>query len=651
MIIIIQNIGAYFTKLRFTIIIVIITTANLYSQYDTISLSEVTIIESFPNIAGIKKKKVDSLNIKRFNYTDISKSLTGEAGIDVRTYGDGGISLVSIRGSSSSHTGVIWNDIPLNSPMLGQFDFSLMPSVFADNITLLAGSSSMLCHLSGIGGTIYIENKPVFKNNHSFEMLVSGGHFGFFSGGLSHNVSNKSLFSKTRLFYRQSQNNFLYKNNAVLPEEIMPNKGADYVNSSIMQELFYKKNNHNLGIIIWLHKYSRNIPPLMMNVESAEHEEIQEDNSIRIATNYEYSRNKVFYFIKPGFSYNELIYSLIHKTLGGNITAADSDSYLHSFSNHAGLRFRIKKIIVRSGIYSSLNNAKIIEKKYFTGYHKSNYINTLYSNFEYNVSNKFKSVIAIQKKFYDNSSGGFLPSIHFAYKPLADKTTRIFSSVSLNQRFPDLNDLYFIPGGNPSLKPEKSKSLELGIEDCLENKKINCIAWSLTCFYQEIDDWILWQPSQFGYWSPLNIRKSNSLGFSAESSVQQNFTKGYFAVQAQYTYNKAYATDGNYRTGQPVYLPLHKAFIRPAISFHNYRLIWDINYSSLRKTALYENTWSPDLTPLLINNANISKELIVKKTKLEMGVSLNNIFNVSYQQILWRPMPGRHMLASIKFLI
>ena len=39
------------------------------------------------------------------------------------------------------------------------------------------------------------------------------------------------------------------------------------------------------------------------------------------------------------------------------------------------------------------------------------------------------------------------------------------ASISRNYRFPSLNDLYFLPGGNPGLKSEQGVAYEAGLID------------------------------------------------------------------------------------------------------------------------------------------------------------------------------------------
>lgn len=71
--------------------------------------------------------------------------------IYVKEYGRATLSTVSFRGTSPSHTQVTWNGMKINSPMLGMVDFSMIPSYFIDDASLLHGTSSVNITGGGFG--------------------------------------------------------------------------------------------------------------------------------------------------------------------------------------------------------------------------------------------------------------------------------------------------------------------------------------------------------------------------------------------------------------------------------------------------------------------------------------------------------------------
>ena len=82
--------------------------------------------------------------------------LTFNTSIFIKQYGRATLSTVAFRGTSPSHTQVTWNGMRINSPMLGMTDFSMIPSYFIDDATLLHGTSSVNVTGGGLGGAVML---------------------------------------------------------------------------------------------------------------------------------------------------------------------------------------------------------------------------------------------------------------------------------------------------------------------------------------------------------------------------------------------------------------------------------------------------------------------------------------------------------------
>ena len=102
-------------------------------MYDTLQLSELEIISNMDDLGSpTKTTTIDSIAWKELNLGDIGELLAASTPVFVKSYGRGSLSTVSFRGTGASHTKVLWEGININSPMLGQTDFSLLPVSFFD---------------------------------------------------------------------------------------------------------------------------------------------------------------------------------------------------------------------------------------------------------------------------------------------------------------------------------------------------------------------------------------------------------------------------------------------------------------------------------------------------------------------------------------
>ncbi|NJN99802.1 MAG: TonB-dependent receptor [Anaerolineales bacterium] len=75
-----------------------------------------------------------------------------------------------------------------------------------------------------------------------------------------------------------------------------------------------------------------------------------------------------------------------------------------------------------------------------------------------------------------------------------------------------MDDLYWQPGGNDSLKAEQGVAFELGME-YVKTSGQHSLGTELTAYYNNINDWIIWIPNFKEYTEALNIDKVITRGF------------------------------------------------------------------------------------------------------------------------------------------
>lgn len=85
------------------------------------------------------------------------------------------------------------------------------------------------------------------------------------------------------------------------------------------------------------------------------------------------------------------------------------------------------------------------------------------------------------------------------------------ASISRNYRFPTLNDLYFLPGGNPDLKSEHGFTYDVGLSFSVGKENVYALSGGINWFDSHIDDWIIWLPTTKGFFSPQKPQKGTCL--------------------------------------------------------------------------------------------------------------------------------------------
>ena len=110
---------------------------------------------------GIQRTTLDTTVLHQNVALSMSDILTQHSSLFIKSYGRATESTAEFRGTSPSHTQVLWNGLKINSPMLGTVDFSTIPSYFVDQASLLHGASSLVLTGGGLGGAVDLATQPV----------------------------------------------------------------------------------------------------------------------------------------------------------------------------------------------------------------------------------------------------------------------------------------------------------------------------------------------------------------------------------------------------------------------------------------------------------------------------------------------------------
>lgn len=103
---------------------------------------------------------LDRARIERSGATDLGEILQQEPGVVVtRRGGPASPATISIRGSSADQVLVLVNGVPLNDPLTGQADLSLVPLSAVEQITVLRGAQSARYGPRALGGVIAVDTR------------------------------------------------------------------------------------------------------------------------------------------------------------------------------------------------------------------------------------------------------------------------------------------------------------------------------------------------------------------------------------------------------------------------------------------------------------------------------------------------------------
>ncbi len=121
--------------------------------------------------------------LKAEGVTAVADALRWVPGVTVLRSGlDAGVTSTFVRGTSSTHTLVMFDGVRLNSPFFGGYDWSLPLSAGLDRVEVVRGPYSALYGGDAIGGVVQL--MPAHAAGNRLRVLVEGGSNGWQRGEL-----------------------------------------------------------------------------------------------------------------------------------------------------------------------------------------------------------------------------------------------------------------------------------------------------------------------------------------------------------------------------------------------------------------------------------------------------------------------------------
>ena len=253
------------------------TGAASWREKGVVTIREVPVWGRRPmKSIGVQETRLDSLILKENIALSIADVLTFNSPIFVKQYGRATLSTVSFRGTGPSHTQVTWNGMRINNPMLGMTDFSMIPSYFIDDASLLHGTSSVNETGGGLGGLVRLSTAPADIRGFGLQYIQGIGMFRTFDEFLRLEWGDEHWQVSTRAVYQSSANDFKYRNRdkkeniyddemnivgSYYPTE--RNKSGAFDDVHVLQEVYYDtRRGDRFGLNAWYINSNRELPLL-----------------------------------------------------------------------------------------------------------------------------------------------------------------------------------------------------------------------------------------------------------------------------------------------------------------------------------------------------------------------------------------------------
>jgi len=563
---------------------------------------------------------------------------------------------VNIRGSSGYGRGVgsrvlmLVDGIPFLTGDTGELNFETIPVGQVDRIEVVKGASSALYGSSALGGVINVLTRPIAETPET-RIRTYGGFYNSpshsqwewtketrFSNGQSVSHSRKidnvgfAVFGSRLADDGYRQNDFRRRYNAYLKTRY---DISSFDALTLTFNIFHQKRG---SFLYWKDLNNALVPP-----DDQQGDRVQ---STRFFVSGLFNRT-----VSPGFFYSV-------KGMWFRNNFSDNVSVTGDRSESDVIRTEVQATwspnathIITSGIEGHIDR---VDADLF-GKHSGGGI-AVYAQDELQPAEQFRATLGARLDFQDvdslESSSQLNPKVGLLYIPVQGTTLRAsfgrgFRSPSVAEAFVTTQVGPLRVGPNPTLKPERSYSYELGASQLFGDVALIDVALFQTDFTNLIEASVTTFPqAQFS-----NVTKARIQGIETSAKFGL-FTKALF-VDIGYTY--VYPKD---RTKDDIlkYRPRHVLYASGLLRYGALRVGVDFRYLS-RVERIDEELVTPPLAivkdggqrvEILLTDVRLAADLTQLDFPLVASLNITNIFQYNYVELIGNLGPPRNIVLVLE---
>ena len=592
--------------------------------------------------AGTKFKLLDSLTAIQYQAGSLADILGNEGGLYIKSYGPGSLSTSSFRGGSSEQTAVIWNGVPLNNPMYGLIDLSIIPSFLTDQVIVQYGGAGSIWGSGAMGGAIHLNSVPVFNSGTQAEIGSTVGSFGLAQEQLKLSVGSTKWFCTIKAFEELAQNNFTFNNYTLPGNPLQTLQHGAFQQQGLLSENTYKINGvQQINLMGWYQNNWREIPPTLLQNQSLAK---QQDESIRLSSAWQRIAVGSETYLKFAFIHENLFY---HDSLS-SISSNSQTQFVFGELEQVFKMGALSKLIVGGNFSSAFAESVSGGINNLTSHNQNKWSG--YASYKMkSKSGKTRCQLSLREETYNNAAVPLIASCGADYSPW--QFLNLNANLGNIYRTPTINELYWQPGGNPLLLPEQGWSGELGGKMEL-GKPVGYgkAGLGITCFDREVKNWIVWLPGN-SYWTPQNLQEVWSRGMETNFNYSKTYQQVNIRLDVSTTYvastNEIGLSPSDASVGkQLLYVPRYSGMGSLMIAYKKLTIRYTQTYAGYRFTSTDDSQY---LDPYSVASFFTSYSTTLRtKLNWEFYGVVNNCWNTYYETMAYRPMPGINYKIGVK---
>lgn len=587
---------------------------------------------------------IDKTEIRQAAVQSLDQLLDFVAGVDIRQRGTHGTQAdVSVRGGSFDQVLVLLNGVNITDPQTGHFNLDI-PLELSDvsRIEILQGSSARVLGPNAFSGAINIVTENAGKK--AFNAQLTVGSFNTFGQAVSGSFGSGKLQTFASVSHKSSDGymdftDFDMSNAFVQTTLKTANTGKFDLQLAAQLKDFGANSFYSLKYPNQFESTKTFMASLNWSLTKGKFAYNAQTYWRRHHDRFELFRDSIA--IKPAWYKN-------HNYHMTDITGAKASASYNSIIGKTTLGVDIRNEHIFSnalGIGADSTAVPFETNKFFTKSY-NRLISTGLIDHSVNIGNWYLSLgmaSTYSEDFGFSTYGGVDVGYSF------NENAKLYASANSATRLPTFTDLFLVSSvqaGNAELKPEQSKTLEIGT-------KINQQQWRLNAavFYrmgENVIDWIKPNSSAAKY-EASNLAEVNALGgdLSLEYRFQKIFIK---TVAVTYSYlqldKTAQGFDSKYALD---YLKNKITFRLDHAVWGKLSASWNVGYFD--RNGNYDANTVPG-RPAIMTDYNpylmLDGRLLYSQSKFDIFADVNNILDKKYADIGGIPQPGINFNVGVR---
>ncbi len=621
--------------------------ADLWPQNMDVRLDEVVVRGTLRRTVNTtsRSEQLDSILTRFADGQDLTRLISQWTGVTMTHYGSrGSLASVRMRGTGSSHTQLNWNGFPLNSITAGGGDLSMLSQGMIDQVTLVYGAPGSLFGSGTFGGAINFDNQSDWSNRLQATMLTEVGSWHHRQAEMGLKTGNSYFQYHLNTQWQKSDNAFRYRNYFLAGNPDQTRVNDTLSRSGIVQHFFLRlPGNWFIKAGSWWSWHDKDLPGPISSTLTGLANQYSKGNRNYIQVRKRYSRTVID--LHAGVFNDSLIYRDPGRAIGNPTDLISVMKSRRVLSGAKIIGYFRPDWSWQAGAEWDRQEASSAN---YTNHVKENR-GSLMTSLQYH-GNVLHSDVSIRMEMSPFNGVYPLFSLGTVWQtPLNNIQLR--GQAGNRIRTPNLNDRYWIPGGNPALLPETGLGGEAGLSYNGFVRESLRLQFGTTFYHQQINNWIQWVPAGT-YYSPRNVRRVASSGLEVTASSAFQSGKSHYRLSSNYLFNLS-SDESKYDRPvldrQLAYIPYHSLTLGGILSRGWFSFTTSYRFTGKRFTTDDHHPLLA-LEPIHDFDAGITLHMKALNTEYRISGRVENLLNRSNEWVRGYPSIGRSWTLTLKVL-